>query len=88
MLLCYLIYTALEFKLRRALAENNQTIPNQLNKPTKTPTAAWALSFFADVIIKTRANRTSIRKEASNLCQICVHILTLLGEGYLQVYCL
>ena len=66
MLLCYLVYTALEFKLRRSLLEKDQTIPNQSNKPTKTPTAAWALSFFADVIIKTRVNGTSIRKETSN----------------------
>ena len=88
MLLCYLVYTALEFKLRRSLVEKDKTIPNQLDKPTKTPTAAWALSFFADVIIKTRVNRTSIKKETSNLCETCVQILTLLGEGYLRMYCL
>ena len=88
MLLCYLIYTALEFKLRRALVDNNQTIPNQLNKPTNKPTAAWAFSFFSDVIIKTRVSGTSIRQEVSNLCETCVQILRLLGEGYMQMYCL
>ncbi len=41
-----LIYALAERTLRQALAENNQTIPDQQGKPTQTPTMRWVFQLF------------------------------------------
>jgi transposase len=38
MVLCLLVYRFAEYRLRTRLAETAQTLPNQVNKPTSTPT--------------------------------------------------
>jgi transposase len=38
MVLCLLVYRFAEYRLRARLAETGQTLPNQVNKPTATPT--------------------------------------------------
>jgi transposase len=38
MALCLLIYRLAEFRLRARLAETQQTIPDQVHKPTARPT--------------------------------------------------
>lgn len=38
MVLCLLVYRLAEYRLRARLAETDQTLPNQLNKPTARPT--------------------------------------------------
>ena len=38
MVLCLLIYSIAEWKLRTRLEEENETVPDQKRKPTKTPT--------------------------------------------------
>ena len=38
MVLCLLIYRLAEFRLRSHLAETQQTIPDQVHKPTDHPT--------------------------------------------------
>ena len=44
MVLCLLIYRLAEFRLRSRLAETQQTIPDQVQKPTARPTM-WLSSF-------------------------------------------
>ncbi len=44
MVLCLLVYRLAEFRLRARLAESQQTIPDQVHKPTARPT--MRLSFF------------------------------------------
>lgn len=36
-----LIYSIAERRMRKALKENDQTVPNQINQPTNTPTLRW-----------------------------------------------
>ena len=38
MVLCLLVYRFAEYRLRTRLAETGQTLPNQVNMPTSTPT--------------------------------------------------
>jgi transposase len=38
MVLCLLVYRFAEYRLRSQLAQTGQTLPNQINKPTSTPT--------------------------------------------------
>jgi transposase len=41
MALCLLVYTLAQRTLRQSLAQQGQTVPNQLGKPTTTPTMRW-----------------------------------------------
>ncbi len=41
MVLCLLVYRLAEYLLRRQLAATEQTVPNQMNKPTNRPTMRW-----------------------------------------------
>ena len=41
MTLCLFIYSLLEYKIRKALREQKQTVPDQKGKPTANPTARW-----------------------------------------------
>ena len=46
MVLCLLIYRLAEFRLRSRLAKTQQTIPDQVQKPTARPTMRSRLSMF------------------------------------------
>ncbi len=47
--LCLLVYTLGQRHLRQALARAEATIPNQLKKPTSTPTLRWVFQCFQAV---------------------------------------
>ena len=44
MTLCLLVYAALEYRIRKALREVNETFPNQLGRPVANPTCPLGLS--------------------------------------------
>ena len=49
MALCLLVYNLGQRQLRQALAQLAETIPNQLGKPTATPTLRWVFQCFMAV---------------------------------------
>lgn len=49
MSLCLLVYNLGQRQLRQALASQGKTIPNQLGKPTATPTLRWIFQCFMAV---------------------------------------
>lgn len=49
MTLCLLVYAALEYRLRQALQQHDQTFPNQKGQPTRTPTARWVFQCFTGI---------------------------------------
>jgi transposase len=50
--LCLLVYTLGQRQLRQALAYCEETIPNQLKKPTSTPTLRWVFQFSVTKLAK------------------------------------
>jgi transposase len=50
MVLCLMIYSLLEHRLRQSLEKKGLTIPNRLGKPTSKPTLEWAFSFFSMIM--------------------------------------
>ena len=46
---CLLIYSALQFRIRKALEENHETVPDQKGKPTQKPTARWVFQLFVGI---------------------------------------
>ena len=49
MALCLLVYNLGQRQLRQALARQDETIPNQLGKPTSSPTLRWVFQCFMAV---------------------------------------
>src|SRR5712691_10860966 len=49
MVLCLLVYRLAEHRLRTRLAETQQTLPDQLNRPTARPTILWIFQFIEGI---------------------------------------
>lgn len=47
--LCLLVYTLAQRALRQALAEEEETVNNQVGKPTPTPTIRWIFQCFQSI---------------------------------------
>ncbi len=86
MVLCLLIYRFAEFRLRSRLAQTQQTIPDQVQKPTARPTMRWVFQCFEGIEL------LHVQTAATSLVLVLrlqpVHrlILTLLGPLYEKIY--
>lgn len=86
MFLSLLVYSLAERELRRALEQNNETIPSQVNKPTKTPTMRWVFQMMEGVIINEYVENNKLVIQFTNLDNVLRKILTLLGSAYMKIY--
>ena len=80
--LCLLVYTLGQRQLRQALADAEETIPNQLKKPTSTPTLRWVFQCFQAVHLISLNHQLQI----SNLTDIRLRILRFLGSPCQKYY--
>jgi len=51
MTLSLLVYTTAQRRLRKALERQDETIPNQIKKPSKRPTMRWIFKFWRGSIM-------------------------------------
>ncbi len=87
MTLSLLIYALAERQLRQALAENNQTIPDQKGKPTQTPTMRWVFQMFEGVDVLTIwQNDQILMRQLLNLRPVHIQILRLFGKPVQNCY--
>ncbi len=74
-------------KLRQALAENNQTIPDQKGKPTQTLTMRWVLQLFEGLDVLTIwQNNQILMRQLLNLWPTHIQILRLFGKPAQNCY--
>ena len=83
MTLCLMVYNIAQYKLRQALHEKNETIPNQLNKPVKNPTMRWIFQLMEGIGV-VRFYKSSIaepiKEIITNLNEIREKIIRLLRD--------
>lgn len=84
MTLCLTVYAALEYKLRQQLAQQEETLPNQLAKPVQNPTMRWVFALFNGIHLLYGMPETAI--VVLNLNPIHRKVLTLLGDRYIKCY--
>jgi transposase len=86
MVLCLLVYRLAEHLLRRQLVAMDQTLPNQVNKPTKRPTMRWIFQCFEGIDLLHI--RIGPRRQTQVLGLQALHqrVLRLLGPAYSQFY--
>lgn len=83
MTVCLLVYAALEYRLRQALATTGATVPDQKGKPTQRPTMRWVFQFFAGIhVLVINAQEAMIL----NLKPPQQQVLQLLGPAYQTFY--
>lgn len=86
MVLCLLVYRLAEHRIRTQLALHEQTIPNQINKPTARPTMRWIFQCFEGIELLHIAMGSRTQSLVLRLQPLHRQILSLLGSTYLQFY--
>jgi len=86
MVLCLLVYRLAEHRVRTQLALQEQTIPNQINKPTARPTMRWIFQCFEGIELLHIATGSRTQSLVLRLQPLHRQILSLLGSTYLQFY--
>jgi transposase len=86
MVLCLLVYRLAEYRLRTRLAETEQTLPDQVHKPTARPTMRWVFQCFEGVeLLHVQTASTSLTV-VLRLQPVHRLILALLGPRYEHLY--
>lgn len=83
MTLCLLVYAALEYRLRQALKEQQQTLPNQKGQPVQNPTMRWIFQLFVGMHLLTIQTGQIL---VLNLKEHHQQVLRLLGPPYEALY--
>jgi transposase len=83
MTVCWLVYAALEYRIRHALQEHEATLPDQKGKPTQTPTARWVFHYFVGIHVLYISGQGLF---VLNLTDEHLHLLQLLGKRYVWFY--
>jgi transposase len=84
MALCLLVYNLGQRQLRLALAQHQETIPNQLGKPTASPTLRWVFQCFMAVHFVVFRGVTQV----VNLTDERLHILQFFSPSCRRYYLL
>ncbi len=86
MVLCLLVYRLAEQLLRRQLAATEQTLPNQINKPTNRPTMRWIFQCFEGIDLLHIRIGSCWHTQVLGLQALHQQVLRLLGPAYSQFY--
>jgi transposase len=86
MVLCLLVYRLAEHLLRRQLVATEQTLPNQVNKPTNRPTMRWIFQCFEGIDLLHIRMGSHWQTQVLGLQALHQRILHLLGPAYSQFY--
>ena len=86
MTLALLVYSVTQRRLRRQLARQHETVPNQINQPTQRPTLRWVFQLL-EGIHRVRITRESkVHDLIEGLGTVQAKILRLFGEEVCQLY--
>jgi len=86
MVLCLLVYRLAERLLRSQLAATEQTVPNQVNKPTDRPTMRWIFQCFEGIDLLHIRIGSRLQTQVLGLQALHRQILRLLGPPYSHFY--
>jgi transposase len=86
MVLCLLVYRLAEHRLRTHLAETEQTVPDQLNRPTPRPTMRWIFQCFEGIELLHIHSASGMQLLILRLQPMHRLVLALLGPLYEKIY--
>lgn len=82
MTLCLLVYNFAQYRVRKTLKEQNDTVPNQLGKPVDKPTIKWLFQCMEGIAIIKTTTQTII----ANIDELGCKIIRLFGKTACQIY--
>jgi transposase len=86
MVLCLLLYSIAEWKLRTRLENTKEAIRSQVKKKTQTPTMKWIFFLFrriTELVIEIEGKRI---KKVLNMDEETIKVLKMMGENYEKYY--
>ena len=86
MTLCLMVYSFAQHFLREALKHSEETLPNQLGKPTQKPSMAWVFRLFHGVHLLTIKFSSGVQKLVINLTKTTEKIINFFGEKAKWIY--
>lgn len=86
MTLCLMVYGFAEYKLRKSLLAAQDTLPNQMNKPTQQPTMKWIYHLFHGVSLIRIQIEQHIQEIVINLNPTLRKIIQYFGDHALKIY--
>jgi len=89
MALCLMVYNIGQYRLRCALKEKNETLPNQINKQVQNPTLRWIFQIMEGISV-VHFCETHIAKPIktfiANLNALRIKIIKLFGNSAQKIY--
>jgi transposase len=89
MMLCLLVYNVAQYRLRKKLKEEKETLPNQLDKEVQNPTIRWIFQIMEGIgmvrFYEPGGNRP-IRELVTNMTDLRRKIIHLFGATACQMY--
>jgi len=86
MTLSLFVYSIAQRRLRANLQAQNQTLPNQIDQPTKRPTLRWVFQLFEGIHLITIINNAGTKTIIDRLSDLRQKILRLLGPSVCRIY--
>jgi len=84
--LSLLVYALAEKALRTELVQRDESIPNQVGKPTQCPTMRRIFQMFEGIDVLLIQHPLGIQRQVLNLKPIHLHVLDLLGPEVRKCY--
>src|SRR5215468_2978911 len=86
---CLLVYRLAERRIRQRLATTQETVPDQLRRPTKRPTLRWVFQCFEGIdLFHLRAPDGTVSTQVLRVSALHRQVLRLLGPAYENRYLL
>jgi transposase len=85
MTLALLVYSVAQRRLRQQLAQHHETVPNQINQPTTSPTLRWVFQLLEGIHRVRVRVQGQVQDLIEGLNDVQITVLRLFGE---QVCCL
>ena len=86
MTLALLIYSVAQRRLRQHLAQQQETLPNQIGQPTATPTLRWVFQLLEGINLVSLTLQAQARVVIEGLTDLRKKILQLFGQKVCQIY--
>jgi transposase len=86
MTLALLVYSVAQRRLRQQLARHNETVPNQINQPTRRPTLRWVFQLLEGIHRVHVTVQGQVYDLVEGLNEGKVKVLRLFGEGVCRLY--
>jgi transposase len=86
MTLALLVYSVAQRRVRKQLAQQNETVPNQIHQPTPRPTLRWLFQLLEGIHRVRVTVQDKVHDVIEGLNEVKIKILCLFGEGVCRLY--